>query len=54
MSEFTPEPARIPEPPRKRGSGVAIAVIIALTVVTLACIAASMMIVYFFLQNPPW
>jgi hypothetical protein len=54
MSEFTPEPARIPEPPRKRSSGLAIAVIIALTVVTLACIAASTLVVYLFLLNPPW
>ena len=53
MSEFTPEPRPV-HPPRKRGSGVAIAAIIATTIVLLACIAASTVIVYAFLQNAPW
>ena len=53
MSELHPEPRPV-QAPRKRGSGVAIAVIIAATIVTLACIAASTFVVYWFLQNPPW
>jgi hypothetical protein len=33
---------------------VAIAAIVAATIVVLACIAASTVIVYVFLQNAPW
>jgi hypothetical protein len=53
MSELNPEPVQV-QAPRKRGSGVAIAAIIAATIVLLACIAASTVIVYAFLQNAPW
>jgi hypothetical protein len=53
MSELNPEPGQV-QVPRKRGSGVAIAAIIATTIVLLACIAASTVIVYAFLQNAPW
>jgi hypothetical protein len=53
MSEFSVE-SREARPPRKRGSAVAIAVVIAITIVALACIAASTVIVYAFLQNAPW
>jgi hypothetical protein len=41
-------------PQRRRGSGVTIAVIIALTIITLACIGSSTYLTYIFLQNPPW
>jgi len=56
MSEPTPGTGQIPEAraPRKRGSGVAIALIIACTIISLACIAATTVTVYVFLQNPPW
>ena len=53
MSELNSEP-RQAQPVRKRGSGVAIAAIVATTIVILACIAATTMVTYFFLQNPPW
>jgi len=55
MSELNSEPreARV-HPPQKRGSGVIIATIIAITLVSLACIAASTLVVYMFFQNPPW
>jgi hypothetical protein len=41
-------------PPRRRSSGVTIAVIVSLTIITLACIGASTYLTYIFLQNPPW
>ena len=41
-------------PQRRRSSGVTIAVIIGLTLVSLACIAASTFLIYEFLQTPPW
>ena len=53
MSELNSEPRQV-QPPRKRGSGVAIAAIVATAIVILACIAATTMVTYFFLQNPPW
>ena len=53
MSEFTPEPRPV-HPPRKRGSGVAIAAIIGVTITALACIAAFTVIAYAFFQTAPW
>ena len=53
MSELDSEPRQV-QPPRKRGSGVAIAAIVATTIILLACIAATTMVTYFFLQNAPW
>ena len=53
MSEFESEPRPV-RPPRKRATGVAIATIVAITVVILACIAATTLIAYVFLLNPPW
>ena len=41
-------------PQRKRGSGVTIAVIICLTIISIACIGATTYLTYVFLQNPPW
>jgi len=41
-------------PRRARGSGVTIAVIVALTLITLACIGAGTYLTYIFLQAPPW
>jgi hypothetical protein len=53
MSELNSESGQ-ERAPQKRGSGVAIAAIIAATIVVLACIAASTVVVYVFLQNAPW
>jgi hypothetical protein len=53
MSEFNSESGQV-RSPRKRGSTVAIAAIIGGTIVMLACIAAFTVIMYGFLQNPPW
>jgi hypothetical protein len=41
-------------PQRRRSSGVTIAVIVALTIITLACIGSTTYLTYIFLQNPPW
>jgi hypothetical protein len=46
-----PGPVR---PSRRRGSGVAITAILSVTVIALACIAACTIVLYVFLQNPPW
>jgi len=53
MSELGSEPGQVGSPRRQR-SGVAIAAIIAATIVMLACIAASTVVVYAFLRNAPW
>jgi hypothetical protein len=53
MSELNSEP-RQAQPVRKRGSGIAIAAIIATAIVILACIAATTIVAYIFLQNAPW
>jgi hypothetical protein len=53
MSEFDVE-SRPVQPPRRRGSAVAVSVVIAVTIVALACIAATTVILYVFFQNPPW
>jgi hypothetical protein len=53
MSEVSPEPRPV-QPPRKRGSGVAIVAIVGATIIALACIAAFTMIAYVFFQNAPW
>lgn len=39
---------------RRRGSAVAITAILSVTVIALACIAACTIVLYVFLQNPPW
>ncbi len=55
MSELDSEHREVRVQPQKRGgSGVVIAIIVAVTLVSLACIAASTAIVYMFFQNPPW
>jgi hypothetical protein len=51
------EPSSQPGPvrsSRRHGSGVAIAAIVSVTVIALACIAACTVVLYVFLQNPPW
>ena len=53
MSELNTESGPV-YPPRKRGSAVAITLIIAAAIVMLACIAASTVVVYAFLRNAPW
>jgi hypothetical protein len=56
MSEQSPEP--IPtysEPTENKGSNaVAIASIIAITIIMLACILACTITAFAFLTNPPW
>ena len=53
MSELNSASGQV-RAPRKRGSGVAIAAIVAITLVLLACIAAFTLVLYVFFQNPPW
>jgi hypothetical protein len=55
VSEFPSEPKEVPtHPPQRRGSGVAITLIIAATIIALACIASATVILWVFFQNPPW
>jgi hypothetical protein len=56
MSEQSPEP--IPTYPasteKKESNAVAIASIIAMTIIMLSCILACTITAYAFLMNPPW
>jgi hypothetical protein len=56
MSEFEPQGAPLPDeqPPTERSNAVWIAAIIAITVVSLACIIACTITAYAFLVNAPW
>lgn len=53
MGELNVESGQV-QPPWKKSPAVAITAIIASTVVLLACIAACTIVVYVFLESPPW
>jgi hypothetical protein len=53
MGELSSQPG--PErSSQRRGRGVAVTAILSVTVIALACIAACTIVLYVFLQNPPW
>jgi hypothetical protein len=53
MGEPNSQPG-LARPSRRRGSAVAITANLSVTVIALACIAACTIVLYVFLQNPPW
>lgn len=55
MSELDSEPRETPtHSPRIRGNTVAIAIIAAVTIIVLTCIAAATAITIVFFMNAPW
>ena len=55
MNELPSEPREAPiRPLQKRVNWVLIALIIAATIVALACIAAATVVLWTFFRNPPW